>query len=302
MTNAETKLPFMVSALVTVGAWLSCLIGILLLGWPSFLGAGVWILLLALVWTYAAGRTHGVAGAFWAQAALAFSLCGKGMVLCGLSMLWHLNTGEAFWLVLAFTVAGYPIFTQKIDRTVMSFASAMVLLMWVFQQRTVAWPCLESLSVLLFMGAYLLFFVPSEKVRPVAWGLLPACVAAFGLAWMSGNVATLRINALFLALCLVGVYLWRARKHFNVCLAVLILVLAYLTNVGTVMGVALLALAFSQNRLSLKIAGVAVFALSLVWLYYHMQTTLLVKSFYLWAAGMILLGVYFGQKRGMYAR
>lgn len=303
MTNTETKLPFMVSALVAVGAWLSCLIGILLMGWPSFLGAGGLLVLLAAVWTYAAGRTRGVAGAFWTQAALAFSICGKGMVIFGLVMLWHLSAGQAFWLVLGITLAGYPVFTQKIDRAVMSFASAMALLIWVFQARTVTWPWLESFSVLLFVGAYLLFFVPGEKLRPVAWGLLPACLAAFGLAWMGGNVATLPFNTLFLALCLCGVYAWRAGKDFNVWLAVLMVVLAYLTNVGTVMGAALLALAFSRNRLSLKIAGIGVFALSLVWLYYHMHATLLAKSFYLWAAGLILLSVYAWQKRrGAYAR
>ncbi len=292
----------MVSALVTVGACLACVLTMILMGWPNFLGAGVGSVLLALVGTYVAGRTRGVAGAFWAQTALVFSLCGKGLLIFGLGMLWHLSAAEACWLVWGITLLGYPIFTQKMDRAVMSFASAMALLWWVFQQRTGTWPWLESLSVLLFVVAYVLFFVPSEKVRPVAWGLLPACLAAFGCSWLFGRVATLPVNALLLGLCLCGVYAWRAKSRFNGYVAVLILLLSYITNVGTVMGGALLALAFSQNRLSLKIAGTAVFALSLVWLYYHMQTTLLVKSFYLWAAGLVLLAVYAWQKRGIYAR
>ena len=105
-----------------------------------------------------------------------------------------------------------------------------------------------------------------------------------------------------LGICLCGVYAWRVREKFNLALAVLILLLSYVTNSGTVMGLALLTLGFGQNKLSLKIAGSAVFALSLIWLYYHMQTTLLVKAYYLWASGLLLLGVYAWLKRGNYAR
>ena len=302
MPNTETKLPFMVSALVTVGAWLACLMAIILMGWPNFLGAGVWFITLAAGLTYAAGRTTGVAGAFWAQASLAFSLCGKGLLIFGLTKLWALSARQACWLVWGITLLGYPIFTQKMDRSVMSFASALALVVWVFEHKGVMWPCMESLSILLFMAAYILFFSSRETLRPIAWGLLPACGAAFGFALVEDGLFTLPFDALFLGVCLCGVYAWRVRRNFNVWLAGLILVLAYLTNVGTVMGAALLALGFSQNRWSLKIAGVGVFALSLVWLYYHMQTTLLVKAYYLWASGLVLLALYAWQKRGSYAR
>ena len=300
--NTEPKTPFIVSALLAVGAWQACAITLALIGWVNTLGTGVAAVVLAVVFTHLSGRMGGVAGAFWAQAALAFSLCGKWMVIAWAIEKWSLNAVQICGLVWGITALGYPIFTQKMDRALMVCASAMALFFWVFEDHPSLALYMETAAVLLFVVAYVLFFVPNENVRPVAWGILPACAMPF-VALLLGEVETsLPLNSLILGLGLVGVYFWRARKHFNVCLAVLILVLAYLTNVGVVMGVALLALAFSQNRLSLKIAGVAVFALSLVWLYYHMQTTLLVKSFYLWAAGMILLGVYFGQKRGMYAR
>ena len=302
MPNTETKLPFMVSALVTIGTCLTCLLIIGPLGWLSFLGAGVWILLLALLFTHLSGRTHGVAGAFWAQAALAFSLCGKGIVLGGLSMLWHLNTGQTFWLVLGFTLAGYPIFTQKMDRALMVCASAMALFFWVFEDHSSLALYMETAAVLLFVLSYVLFFVPNENVRPVAWGILPACAMPFVALLLGEAETSLPLNSLILGLCLCGVYFWRAREKFHIGVAALILLVSYLTNSGTVMGAALLALAFSQNRLSLKITGAAVFALSLVWLYYQMQTTLLVKAYYLWAAGLILLAVYAWQKRGTYAR
>ena len=300
--NTEPKTPFIVSALLAVGAWLACAITLVLIGWINTLGTGVAAVVLAVVFTQLSQRMDGVAGAFWAQAALAFSLCGKGIVLGGLSMLWHLNTGQTFWLVLGFTLAGYPIFTQKMDRALMVCASAMVLFFWVFEEHSSLALYMETAAVLLFVVAYVLFFVPNENVRPVAWGILPVCAMPFVALLLGRAEASLPLNSLILGLCLCGVYFWRAREKFHIGVAALILLVSYLTNSGTVMGAALLALAFSQNRLSLKITGAAVFALSLVWLYYQMQTTLLVKAYYLWAAGIILLAVYAWQKRGTYAR
>ena len=97
-------------------------------------------------------------------------------------------------------------------------------------------------------------------------------------------------------------YAWRVGEKFNLALAVLILLLSYVTNSGTVMGLALLTLGFGQNNRLLKAAGVGVFALALCWLYFHLQTTLLVKAYYLCVSGILLLGAYAWLKRGSYAR
>lgn len=300
MNNTENKLPFMVSALLALGAWLACLPVLFLIGRQFWTGAAFVALAAGLL--YGAGRKGGVAGAFMEQAALAFSLCGKGLLIFGFIKLWSLSTGQACLLVWLITALSYFVFTQKMDRAMMVFASMLALQFWLFEYQPEIWSYMETISILLFVLAYVLFFVPSEKVSPLAWGILPSCALAFAFGLIKEEPFGLTFNALFLGVCLCVVYAWQVREKFHIAVAVLILLVSYLTNSGTVMGLALLALGFAQNRLSIKIVGTAVFALSLIWLYYHMQTTLLVKAYYLWASGLLLLGLYAWQKRGSYAR
>ena len=302
MKHTENKLPFMVSVLLAIGAWLACLAALFLIGLQNLLWTGAAFVVAAAVLVYAAGRKSGLAGVFMEQVSLAFSLSGKGLLIWSMVFLWNLTPGQTCLLVWAVTAAGYCVFTQKMDRAVMVFASMLALQYWLFGYQTEIWPYMETLSIVLFVLAYVLFFVPAEQVRPLAWGILPSCAVAFLFGLFGVAPFGLALNTLLLGACLCGVYAWRMKEKFNIGIAVLIILLCYLSNAGTVMGVALLALAFGQNRLSLKIAGYAVFALSLIWLYYHMQTTLLVKAYYLWAAGLVLLGLYAWQKRGHYAR
>lgn len=302
MNKAETKLPFMVSALLAFGAWVACLTAAFLIGLHNLVWAGAVFVVLAAVLGYGAGRKGGAAGVFMEQASLAFSLCGKGLLFVGLVEVGSLSEGQACLLVWALTAIGYPFFRQKMDRAVMTFASMIALQYWLFQYDGPMLPYLETVSIVLFVLAYVLFFVRNENVRPLAWGILPSCALAFVLGLIEKDISSFAFNTLLLGICLCGVYAWRVREKFNLALAVLILLLSYVTNSGTVMGLALLTLGFGQNKLSLKIAGSAVFALSLIWLYYHMQTTLLVKAYYLWASGLLLLGVYAWLKRGNYAR
>lgn len=301
MKHTENKLPFMVSALLAVGAWLACLAALFLIGLQNLLWPGAAFVVAAAVLVYAAGRKSGLAGVFMEQVSLAFSLCGKGLLIFAMVFLWKLTPGQICLLVWAVSAVSYFVFTQKMDRAVMAFCSMLALQYWLFEYQRDCWPFMETLSILLFVLAYVLFFVPGEKLRPLAWGILPSCAAAFVFGLFGAAPFGLALNTLLLGACLCGVYAWRTKEKFNIGLAVLIILLCYLTNSGTVMGVALLALAFGQNRLSLKIAGFVVFAASLIWLYYHMQTTLLVKAYYLWAAGLVLLLVYAWQKRGHYA-
>ena len=302
MTNTETKLPFMVSALLAVGAWLACLLSMLVMGLASVQLAGAVLVGFAAVFTYKMERTSGLSRVFFMQVALAFSICGKGMLIFGLMELWPSTSFQRCLLMWGATALSYPVFTQKLDRTIMAFGSALMAFLVVFEYLPALVPYMEPAAILLFVLALVLFFVPNENIRPIAWGMLLACTVPFALLLLGEVKTFLPQNALALGVCLVGVYAWRAREKFHIGVAALILVLSYLTNNGTMMGAALLALAYSQNRLSLKIAGTAVFGLSLVWLYYHMQTTLLVKSFYLWASGLALLALYVGLKRRNYAR
>ena len=302
MNKAENKLPFMVSALLALGAWLACLTSAFLIGQHNLVWTGAAFVILAAALAYGARRKGGAAGVFMEQAVLAFSLCGKGILIAGLVFLWSLTFGQTCLLVCTITAFSYFIFTQKMDRAVMVFASMLAFQYWLFEYQTGIWPCMEAVSILLFVAAYVLFFVPSEKVSPLAWGILPSCASAFVFGLIKEEPFGLAFNTLFLGVCLCAVYAWQAWEKFHIGVAVLILLLSYLTNSGTVMGVALLALGYGQHRLNLKIAGCAVFALSLLWLYYHMQATLLVKAYYLWASGLLLLGLYAWQKRGSYAR
>lgn len=292
----------MVSALLAAGAWLTCLVAVVLMGWSNMYLTGAAFVALAVALPRMARRKKGASGAFLAQVELAFSLCGKGLLIFGLTSLFSLNVWQACGLVWVITALGYPVFTQKMDRVVMVFASMLALQFWMFQYMREIWVYMETISILLFVSAYILFLLKSEKVQPLAWGILPACATSFVFALVSREDFSLPFNALLLGVVLCGVYAWQVRAKFNWAVAALILLFSYLTNTGTVMGVALLALAFGQNRLSLKIAGAAVFSASLIWLYYHMQTTLLVKSFYLWTAGILLLAFYAWLKREAYAR
>lgn len=310
MNNTREKIPFMVSVLLAAGAWLSCLAALFFFWGLDFVWFGVIFIFLAAALGFWSGRARGAFGAFAAQAALAFSLFGKGLLVFGLADLWKLRHGGWFVLVAAVAVLGYPFFRQKADRVICVGAACAAGFVWLAQiwpYAPWAWECALAAG---FALAYFLFLQDKPVLRPLAWGL-----TLNGLAWGalfptavrwlgggSGAEAFSPYPSLLAGAFLCGFYAWRARQNFNALFAVLILLLAYLTNLGAVMGAALLALGFAQKRVSLKITGVLAFALSLYWLYYNMQVTLLVKSYSLCLAGALLLGVYAWLKRGERAR
>lgn len=302
MNKTGEKIPFMVSALLAFGAWLSCLAALFFLRGAGLTNMGIIFIALAAVLTFAAGRAHGAATAFVAQAALAFSLFGKGVLVFGLSVTWKLGSGGLFALTAAVAALSYPFFKQKMDRALVVFAAAVFGFIWLAEGGEAEF-WVEMCAVWVFALAYGLFLLQKPLWRPMAWGLALGSMGA-AEAVLFKNVLPLYggVNQMLLGALLCGFYFWRARTNFNVFSAALVLVLAYLSNTGVMMGAALLALGFAQKRVSLKIIGALAFGSALFWLYYGMQTTLLVKSGYLCASGLLLLGVYAWLKRGENAR
>lgn len=299
----------MVSALLAFGAWLSCLAALFFFWGLQFVWFGVIFILLAAALTFWAGRARGAAGAFASQAALAFSLFGKGLLVVGLADLWNLHSGGWFALTACTAALSYPFFRQKADRVLCAGAACAAGIIWMVHLYPDGFFIWECALVFLFALAYFFFLADKAVLRPLAWALalnaviwavfFPSAPAWFG--W-NGAAAFTLYPRLLLGAVLCGFYLWRGGKSFNIIAALLILLAAYLTNIGAVMGAALLVLGYVQKRVSLKIAGALAFAAALFWLYYQMQVTLLVKSYYLCAAGLVLLGAYAWLKRGEHAR
>lgn len=296
----EEKVPFMVSVLLAFGAWLACLAALFFFAQRNTIWLGAAFVCAAAACQYGAVRQSGALKAFLAQASLAFSLFGKGMLFFGVAGLWGLHAGGCFVFLTVMAAVSYPVFTQKTDRALTVCAAACAAFAWA--EDLGARPVhLETLSVAVFAAAYALFLSGRALWRPLAWGMLSACAAPVFMAY--GDTAAFGgINQVLLGAVLCGFYAWQTRKDFNITAAALILVLAFLSNSGVCMGAALLALGFAQRSRLPKAVGAGVFALALCWLYYHMQVTLLVKSYYLCAAGLLLLGAYAWLKRGTYAR
>ncbi len=299
----EEKVPFMVSALLAFGAWTACLAALFFFALRNMVWFGAGFILAAAVCQYGAGRREGALKAFLLHASLAFSLFGKGMLFFGMADLWGLNAGGCFILLAVMAALSYPLFTLTIDRAVTVFAAAWCAFAWLWELR-VPLMYLETAAVSLFAAAYALFISGRRLWRPLAWGLLPACAAPAVISVFDPASARLfsGLNQVLLGAALCGFYAWRARKDFNIVIAALILVLAFVGNSGVCMGAALLVLGFAQKSRMFQITGAGVFALALCWLYYHMQTTLLIKSYYLCAAGLLLLGACAWLKRGENAR
>lgn len=300
MTN-QAKMPWMVSALLGFGAWLACALSLLFFlkqNLAPWVGLGFVLLAYGLDW--GAARCGGAWGAFWAQASLAFSLCGKGLLLFGLGKEYHLGLGGGFAVATVLAALSYPLFRHPLDRTAVVWAAGCLGMGYLYETLHGPWAYLELLSVGVFAVAYALFWMRREWMQPVAWALWGTCFIPVLVALFNdgGTMGFGSLNSLLLGVVLCAFYVWRERKQSSVWIAALVLMVAYLSNTGTLMGGALVCLGLAQKRRLPAVAGGSVFALSLVWLYYHMQTTLLVKSFYLCGAGALLLLAYAVLKKG----
>lgn len=301
MTNQQ-KMPWMVSALLGFGAWLACVLSLMFfLNYNLAPWVGLGFVLLAYALSRWAERCSGAWSAFLAQASLAFSLCGKGLMLFGLGKEYHLELGGGFIVATALAALSYPLFRHPLDRTAVVLVAGWLGMGYLYE--TLHWPLvyLELLSVGVFAAAYALFLARREWLQPVAWALLSTCSVPVLVVTLFNDGGTMvfgSLNSLLLGIVLCTFYVWQARKQSSVWIAALILIVAYLSNTGTLMGGALLCLGLAQKRRLLTVAGTATVALSLTWLYYQMQTTLLVKSGYLCGAGALLLLAYAVLKKG----
>lgn len=313
----QAKVHWMISVLLVIGAWLSALfllgtsylIGGGLLD-PLYLGGFFMIAAAALAWGVRRADKPAALAVFLSQVELAFSLCGKTLFCLALIVRWKLEFGSAFAVVAVTAALSYPVLRQTADRAVTVCAALCMGIAWpVLTVSSFPAVLLETASVVLFMGAYVLLARGKENEKALAWALLGACVFASSI-WLSETMNPYWnplaktasywsvFNGLLLGAALSLVYAWHSKGKANGWLVLLLLLLCVLGNLGTVMGLALLVLGFAQKRLPLKIIGAWVMYNSLVWLYYNMQHTLLVKSYYLGAAGLALLGAYMWLKKG----
>lgn len=294
----KQKTPFMVSALLVFGAWLSSLIfvGFLAVSTrPIWLETGLFLIAAAAVLQWLG---HKKLTSLWAefmlQVCVPFALSGKCLLAFYFIdvLKWPPVWADCLFIgVLA--ALSYPFFTQRADRFISVCAAGVAAVVCLNEYTGVPW-VLQLSAVLLFALAYGLFLRRKESLQPLAWGLLfaaPACL----FYYYGASFWYLKL-ALAAVLCAAYVLMARSKKHILVCL--LIVALVSVTNIGAGAALGLLALGQSQKRLSLTIIGAGVLAVSLFWLYYSMEISLLAKSGYLCGAGLILLGVYAALKKG----
>lgn len=222
---------------------------------------------------------------------------------------WRLGPGGEFAVLAVMAVLSYPVFRQQADRAITVCAALCMGIAWPVLVTSFPGVLLETCTVFLFMVAYILFVREKEAGKPLAWALLGACLFSASIYlsetsniyWFSVDKTVLFypiINSLLLGAALNAVYVWSVNGKANGWIIISTLLVCVLSNTGTAMGLALLALGFVQKRLSLKIIGAVVMYTSLIWFYYNMQSTLLLKAGYLCAAGGVLLGAYAWLKRG----
>lgn len=306
----QEKMHGMISILLVVGAWVSTvfLLGTsYLIGGPEYLG-GLLIIASAALARRVRRAEASAAAVFLSQAELAFSLCGKTLFCVALVLRWRLGVGGGFAVVAVMAALSYPIFRQTADRAVSVCAALCMGIAWpVLTISSLPAVLLETGTVVLFTGAYVLFVLGKKTENPLAWALLGAClfsssILPCGADWLFSLAKTAPywsvLNRLLLCAALCAVYARCVRGTANGWIVLGILLLCLFGNMGMAMGLALLVLGFAQKRLSLKIIGAGTMYISLIWLYYNMRYTLLVKSYYLGAAGLLLLGVYAWLKKG----
>ncbi len=304
----NTKVPFMVSILLAFGAWFSCLLMMLCFNVSvlreSWITGGIYIGFAAIL-AHVCEKAKGISPAghaFLTQLSLALSMLGKCLLIIGIAEIFDFQSGACFLFSLFVATGSYFVFTQELDRIFSVAGAGFVGMAWLAESH-IPNLCMEGLGIFLFLFSYILFLLKKEALRPLAWGLLLVCTGPMLIISEDKmHYAFSGLGQILLAGGLVGIYAWQMRKQCSLFVAVAILILGYLTNLGTCIGVALLCLGFIQKNLYQKIAGVLIFALSLVWLYYHMQISLLVKSYYLMGTGLILLIGYAWLNRGQYAR
>lgn len=306
--SKKNQVPFMVSVLLAVGAWISCLMLILCFSLSALRQswiAGVIYTLFAALLAYVSEKAQGIQAAgqaFLTQLSLAFSLVGKTLLVIGVAEIFNFQIGGVFLLTSVLAIGSYHVFTQKMDRT-LTVAAAGFAGMAYLAEYGLSSLAMEWAAVALFLISYIVFLLKKENLRPLAWGLMLVSAAPLMMLFDDQKAPIFGgLTQLFLGVGLVVLYAWQERSRFCLWVAAAILILTYLSNTGTAMGAALLTLGFVQKNLYQKVLGGFAFSAGLVWLYYNMQTTLLIKSYYLMITGILLLGIYVWQKRGTHAR
>lgn len=291
----------MVSVLLAFGAWISCLMIVLCFGFSAFqqsLIPGVIYTLFAALLAHSSEKAQNIQKAFVGQLSLAFSLVGKTLLVMGLTEIFNFQIGGIFLSTSLLAVASYRIFSQKMDR-ILTVAAAGFTGMAYLAEYTKSAFAMEWVSVVLFLLAYVLFLLKKENLRPLAWGLMLVSSGPLMMFFYDGkNTVFSGFSHLLLGGGFVLIYIWQVRHRLSLVMIGLMLFLCYLTNTGSTAGLALVSLGFIQKNIYQKVWGVFIFAAGLVWLYYNMQTTLLIKSYYLMGVGLLLLGVYAWLRRG----
>lgn len=309
------RLPLIITILLVFGAWLS--LAVLVVSASAFIRAqflacGVLLVILAALGQYWAQQKTGqnafVGAVFINQVVLAFLVFGQFLFLFGLATQFRFGLGIIVLACFVLTLGGYRVFKIPANRFVMVCATAVLGLVWLQEKAMLTLNQLETVSIVLLGISIFVFVRRKFAYSPLAYGLLAACVTPLVLGKVSGGAAPEMfggLNNIMAGLMLCGGYIWFKKGRLTgldwACMPI-ILVVAYLTNVGVSAGVGLVfAGAFLYDR-KLRYFGLLLLALSLVWLYYNMQTTLLIKAQYLTAAGAMLLFGHWCLRRFYHAK
>lgn len=305
--------PLIIRIILLAGAWISagCLLfgsGLLFYGFLGWLGAvmavAAWMLNRVSAGKYGAGSV------FASQFALVLGLAGKGALLYAVAQHW--NTASAsFWICAAGAAVSYPLFKNPADRFAMCALAVSAFFGWMHDLYRFSVAGWEMWSVCMFLAGLGILMARRSEWRPLGYAVLSSCLTLFALAaepyWNSSAAALFNgVGAanIFLGAALAAIYLFTERKrtYRTAVIAALVMGLSAVTNLGVMMGAALMLCGFLLRERVAEYVGTGALAAGLVVLYYFSPGTLLIKSGCLLLSGFLVLCARYALIRGTHAQ
>ncbi|MDO5764678.1 MAG: DUF4401 domain-containing protein [Elusimicrobiales bacterium] len=308
LKTREAYPPKLVQGMLLVGALISCVA--ILFGGTVLFGVRVPRSVIGVVFTAAgwwlSAKNEGRADwayVFCAQLGLVLGIIGRMELMDWLVSFSHYaREGNAF-IFCAVAVLSYPFFKAKIDRLFFCTWALVALLDYTQNGLLRSAAGMEILSAVLcalfFGGALWIFASRRIVLKPLAYAGVIAC--GVGLVCLSDTVGRNLSLVLFAGMAAFCASRLSVPFKMRALICALIVVLACWLPVYAFAGLFACAAGYCLRERLLEWVGMAGFAAGLVWMYYDMNTTLLVKSGWLTLAGVCVLAAYAWVRR-KYAR
>ena len=313
-TNAdEPASPWYVKLLVGFSAWVAAILLGTFFGMANLIDSGQSSLIWGAILTLSAiglcwwlGRSI-----FWGQLAFALSLAGQGLLIAGfawdspstLSVLLFIlvlefvlfliypDTLHRFFSLLAIAVAlTYLFYDQKIADvvhllTLLTAFGTLVLWQHTWRVQMSRWSAFHTplgfgLPISLFGLALLPILNDFTDIYPARWWWLSSIILALACAYLAWRIlAELALSPF-------------SRLGLGVLLTLALLLVPAWGTPGILAAVLVLGVAFWRRNALLLGLAILFLLFFLGFYYYNLNLTLLVKSYILMGAGVILLGLY----------